>query len=130
MDSVRLAQAIDIYEAAILAAVRELGKVVILDIAYVSWIIVMVVLSILYANLAGLAIALGLGGATIATQSRKWVETMKAYFLKSGQLKQTVQRLRIEYEICSSTDEPCLDKIRDLLHRYLDALEEAAEQPS
>ena len=85
----------------------------------------MVILSIAYANLAGLATTLGLGGVTVITRLHDWIDTMKAYFSKSGQLKLTVNRLRIELAMCDPTDAPCLDKVKTLLQEYMEALEKA-----
>jgi len=127
LDPTRLKQAIDLYEASIEEAVRDIRNAMILDLVYISWTIVMIALSLSFANLAGIMTAFGLSGATIATQSRKWLDAIKAFFSKSGQLRRTVGRLRTEYAMCSPTDEPCLDKVRDLLRSYMDALEEAAK---
>ncbi len=88
----------------------------------------MVILSIAYANLAGLATTFGLGGVTVITRLHDWIDTMKAYFSKSGQLKLTVNRLRIELAMCDPTDAPCLDKVKTLLQEYMEALEKAVSE--
>ena len=86
----------------------------------------MIILSAVFANLAGILTTVGLGGATVATQVQKWVDTTKAYIFKTGQLKQTVRRLRTEYVMCKPTEDDCLDKVKALLQAYMKALEDAA----
>ncbi len=89
----------------------------------------MITLAFLFANLAGILTSIGLGGATLIAQLRAWLDTMKAFFLKSGQLRRSVKALRMEFEMHSPTDEACLDVVKDLLRNYMAALEEAVKVP-
>lgn len=126
MDADRLSQAIALYEEQVNEAVKTNMQALYLDIGLLAWTIFMIFLSTIYANVAGILTTVGLGSATVLSQLQKWVDTTKAYLFKTGQLKQTVRRLRTELVMCRSTDEECLDKVKALLQGYMQALEDAA----
>jgi len=125
LNSNQLSEAITLYDGQVADAIGVIKKQLCIDLLFIAFIVIVIILSFAYANLAGLLTTLGLGGVTVMSQFREWTDTMKAYFSKAGQLRLTVKRLRAELVLCDSSDRVCLDNVKGLLQDYMEALQKA-----
>jgi len=119
----KLTQAINLYKAAVQETLADLCRTFVLDLIFIVIIpIVLGIVALLFAGVAGLLTTLGLGGINAEERFRRGQTILKSYWGERSKLKKSVQRLEFELALCDSSDTACLQKTESLLRAYFDAL--------
>ncbi len=119
----RLSDAIDEYENAANDVVKGLKRNdLIVDVVFVGITVVLIMVSTIFADTAGVASTAGVGGVTFFAQAKTIADHLKLYNQEATKIKISVRHLKSALKRCERNDNACLDSVDALIKKAWDTL--------
>lgn len=117
--------AIKYYEEAVEDALRNLKINAVIDIIYITFFLVLIIVAAIWTDINGFLTTIGITGLSATSKGKEWIGTIKSYFNDTSKLRLSVKKLKTSLFACDKNDEFCLGGVQCLIEQYFDALEEA-----